>query len=402
MKHETGTYSKEIYDENHPEEMQELLDFANMVFSMSYGGTDFASLLPKAYARSRWHVPTHHMIRENGRIRALIDTYPLVMKLGGETPAARKIKAAYVGTVCVHPASRGKGYMIELMKRAEEDALQQGCALMLLDGDRHRYQYFGFERAGVGYRFQMEQNNIRHCCAQTYSAAYMASSVYSFEELDEHSPYLDFLYGLYQRRAVTARSREAFWLCLQSYHAAVYVILRGSEPAGYVNLSEDEKTILEIEMDEPGELPRVVYDLMIGFELPQLCAKIGMDETAYIRQFEKMCDNCSAAMSHQIKILDYKAVLEFLLSWKQKYHTLAEQECVIGIIKGEEQIPEKYLVSVTKECICVSRTERAADVVLGALALIRTLTTGLGIAFEQSIPVDWLPLPCYLPDADTF
>ena len=110
MKHETGTYSKEIYDENHPEEMQELLDFANMVFSMSYGGTDFASLLPKAYARSRWHVPTHHMIRENGRIRALIDTYPLVMKLGGETPAARKIKAAYVGTVCVHPASRGKGY----------------------------------------------------------------------------------------------------------------------------------------------------------------------------------------------------------------------------------------------------------------------------------------------------
>jgi len=41
-------------------------------------------------------------------------------------------------------------------------------------------------------------------------------------------------------------------------------------------------------------------------------------------------------------------------------------------------------------------------VVLGALALIRTLTTGLGIAFEQSIPVDWLPLPCYLPDADTF
>ena len=90
------------------------------------------------------------------------------------------------------------------------------------------------------------------------------------------------------------------------------------------------------------------------------------------------------------------------MSWKQKYHTLAEQECVIGIIKGEEQIPEKYLVSVTKECICVSRTERAADVVLGALALIRTLTTGLGIAFEQSIPVDWLPLPCYLPDADTF
>lgn len=402
MKNETGAYYKKVYDENDPDKMQALLDFANMVFSMDYGGTDFASLLPKAYAPKRWHVLTHHMIKESGRIRALIDTYPLVMELGGETEVEKKIKAVYVGTVCVHPATRGKGYMIELMKRAQQDAEQQGCALMLLDGDRHRYQYFGFEHAGIGYRFQMEQNNIRHCCAQTYPAAYMASSVYSFEELEENSPYLDFLYGLYQRRAVTARSREGFWLCLQSYHAAVYVILRGTVPAGYVNLSEDEKTILEIEMDEPGELPRVLYDLMIGFEITKISAKIGMDETVYIRQFEKMCDNCSAVMSHQIKILDYEAVLEFLLSWKRRYHTLAQQECVIGIRKEEEQIPENYRMSVTKERVCVSRTERAADVVLGELELVRTLTTGLGLAFEQRIPADWFPLPFYLPDADTF
>ena len=38
MKNEAGAYYREVYDEHQTEEMQELLDFANMVFSMSYGG----------------------------------------------------------------------------------------------------------------------------------------------------------------------------------------------------------------------------------------------------------------------------------------------------------------------------------------------------------------------------
>lgn len=401
MKHETGTYSKEIYDENHPEEMQELLDFANMVFSMSYGGTDFASLLPKAYARSRWHVPTHHMIRENGRIRALIDTYPLVMKLGGETPAARKIKAAYVGTVCVHPASRGKGYMIELMKRVEEDAVRQGCALLVLDGDRHRYQYFGFERAGTGYRYHIEQNNIRHCCAQMYPADDMASPVYSFEELDENSPCLDYLYGLYERRAVTARTRETFLFSLQSYNAIAYAIRKGEVPVGYINLSEDEKTILEMEMEDLQELPRVLYDLMMTFGIMQLDAKLGPDETAKRGLFEKLYDNCNVVMSHQIKILDYEAVLEFLLSWKRRYCTLEQGEYVIGVQKEGMTNSENYLLSVAEE-VCVSRTDRAADLVLGELELVRTLAASCCLTTGLHSPAGWFPLPFYLPEADTF
>lgn len=44
MKNEAGAYYREVYDEHQTEEMQELLDFANMVFSMSYGGTDFSTL----------------------------------------------------------------------------------------------------------------------------------------------------------------------------------------------------------------------------------------------------------------------------------------------------------------------------------------------------------------------
>ena len=43
-------------------------------------------------------------------------------------------------------------------------------------------------------------------------------------------------------------------------------------------------------------------------------------------ELERACDSCSAAMSHQIKILDYEAVLGLLLDWKQKYDTLVISE----------------------------------------------------------------------------
>lgn len=399
MKNEAGAYYREVYDEHQTEEMQELLDFANMVFSMSYGGTDFSTLLPKAYAQKRWKAVTHHMMKEGSHIRALVDSYPLDLKLGGEN--GRTVKAAYVGTVSVHPASRGKGYMIELMKRVEEDAVRQGCALLVLDGDRHRYQYFGFERAGTGYRYHIEQNNIRHCCAQMYPADDMASPVYSFEELDENSPCLDYLYGLYERRAVTARTRETFLFSLQSYNAIAYAIRKGEVPVGYINLSEDEKTILEMEMEDLQELPRVLYDLMMTFGIMQLDAKLGPDETAKRGLFEKLYDNCNVVMSHQIKILDYEAVLEFLLSWKRRYCTLEQGEYVIGVQKEGMTNSENYLLSVAEE-VCVSRTDRAADLVFGELELVRTLAASCCLTTGLHSPAGWFPLPFYLPEADTF
>lgn len=399
MKNEAGAYYREVYDEHQTEEMQELLDFANMVFSMSYGGTDFSTLLPKAYAQKRWKAVTHHMMKEGSHIRALVDSYPLDLKLGGEN--GRTVKAAYVGTVSVHPASRGKGYMIELMKRVEEDAVRQGCALLVLDGDRHRYQYFGFERAGTGYRYHIEQNNIRHCCAQMYPADDMASPVYSFEELDENSPCLDYLYGLYERRAVTARTRETFLFNLQSYNAIAYAIRKGEVPVGYINLSEDEKMICEMEMEDLQELPRVLYDLMMTFGIMQLDAKLGPDETAKRGLFEKLYDNCSVVMSHQIKILDYEAVLEFLLSWKRRYCTLEQGAYVIGVQKEGMTSSENYLLCVAEE-VCVSRTDRAADLVLGELELVRTLAASCCLTTGLHSPAGWFPLPFYLPEADTF
>lgn len=395
-------YSRETFV-GYTQKTEELLDFANMVFSMAYSSTDFAALLPKAYSPERCGIPIHHIIREENKIRALIDLYPIVIHLNNKNISL--MKAAYVGTVAVHPNARGRGYMIELMKRAEEDARRQGCALMILDGERHRYQHYGFEHAGIQYSFCVETGNIRHCCARLSREADMVSSAYRFEELVGHSPHLDSLYQLYQRRLVTVRSQEDFWLCLQSYNASVYVVLQHNEPVGYINLSEDKEAILEIELANIGDLCWVLHDFMIEFGMEQLRISVGVDERDKIRELEKVCDSCNASMSHQIKILDYEAVLAFLLNWKQGYDTLAIGDYVLGIENCQTGRIENYQISVATDRIDVLRTDRTADTVLGELELVRVLTTTLCFVEQDKIknaPAGWFPLPFYLPEADTF
>lgn len=56
-----AVYSKEMHQTS-----QEILDFADLVFSLSSGSTDFEAILPKAYSQARQHIVTHHVMREKG------------------------------------------------------------------------------------------------------------------------------------------------------------------------------------------------------------------------------------------------------------------------------------------------------------------------------------------------
>ena len=109
------------------EDMPELMDFANMVFSMSSGSIDFERLLPKAYTEDRNMLATHHLIKEEGHIKALIDVLSMQLRLGQEN-----LKAGYIGTVSVHPKARGKKYMITLMEQVEKQAREE-----LIEKRRH-------------------------------------------------------------------------------------------------------------------------------------------------------------------------------------------------------------------------------------------------------------------------
>lgn len=396
-----------IYCRGTASETDEILDFANMVFSMSYGGIDFAALLPKAYAQERHCFLTHHLIREQGRIRALIDTYPMTLR---QTDDA--IRAAYIGTVSVHPGSRGKGYMIALMKAAEEDARARRCDLLILDGRRHRYRHYGFEQAGIRYSFKLRREDVRQYCEDTDESgrAYAYRFVLMEPDMDSFEAIVGRLYRLYMCRKVTARTQEDFYLCLKSMSADVYVAFAGEEPAGYINISEDGQELFELETDDSVQLPKLLYDFMREMDIPELEVTTGADETSKIEELDRLCGSCRLGASHQIKVLDYPKVLAFLLKWKQKYATLADGEFVLGVTGGQNQTGcRHYCLCVEGGSVKVFETQAPSTVVLEEKELIRVLTTGYFYhvcarpgGTLKNAPAGWFPLPFFLPNADTF
>ena len=54
-------------------DLEDIVDFANLVFNLKGEGINFVELLPKAYSQDRADRLKHHIIEENGKIRAGIE-----------------------------------------------------------------------------------------------------------------------------------------------------------------------------------------------------------------------------------------------------------------------------------------------------------------------------------------
>lgn len=375
----------------------DILDFANMVFSMEYTGIDFSLFMPKAYGEGRRDIVTHHvMLDGEGRgIIGLIDTYPLELCAG-----AKSVNAAYVGTVAVHPRHRGRGVFTELMDKVYREALSAHTDLLILDGDRTRYGNFGYEKAGMKYSFNVDYRSVISCCGDDFP-------VYAFDELDPENTKCDVverLYGLYQRRFVTARGIEDFLISLLSNKASVYVLTKEGGVAGYMVMGEDGKSVSEFELEDIADIPRFFLDLLEGFDLSCVSVTVGADETAKLEYLEKISSYYNMSQSHQIRILNYEKVIKLMFDWKLKYSALSDGEYVFGI--DTPQGVEGYRVLLRSGGVTVERTDMAVCDIYGERELVRIFTTGyfyMGFGLEgRKIPAGWLPLPFFLPDADTF
>jgi GNAT superfamily N-acetyltransferase len=373
-----------------PDRLEDILDFANMVFSMEYNGIDFSLYFPKAYSDKRQGITTHHLLLDDksDKLRALIDTYPLSLRLED-----RSISAEYIGTVCVHPAYRNRGLFSELMDRVEREAIDKGTDLLILDGERHRYAGFGYEKAGMKYSFDIEYKS-----ALNEASGFMP---YTFEEIDEESLLLDKIYELYAKRNVTARDREDFYVSLLSMKSSTFGVIEKGRIVGYVNLSEDEKNINEFELENVDDIPKLMLDIMDGFGIQKLGVTVGADEVDKIRNLEKVSSYYNVSLSHQVKILNYEKVISFLFKWKMKYRELSDGEYIFGIRKDEGVC--NYLISIKAGEVSVKETLDKAVDVFEEREFVRIFTTGYYYIDNTNYALaGWLPLPFFLPEGDSF
>lgn len=365
-----------------PADRAEIVDFANYVFSQAHEPHDFKTLLPKAYAD---HLPElgakHFLAKQEGHIRALVADRPLTLRVGDET-----LRVGCVGTVSVHPYSRGEGHMKALMKMMTDDARVQGYDLLMLGGIRQRYNYFGFEQAGWAYRYSIEEPAVRHGLRD------VDTSGVSFTDLTEDRPEeVDFACALAAKQAVGGeRPRERFLDIMHSWHSPFRLIRINGEMAGYVMGG-----VTELALVNEDDLPRVIKALFQrdGKKLSIAC---GAHETRRIELLSRMRSSRAVGSVEMINVLNWPRVIEVLLKHKASFLPLEDGGFTLAV---DDQ--PSFTIRVANGVPSATEEGIEADLRLGHLEAERVLfgleAFALGSAYKN-----WFPLPFFVTGADTF
>ena len=118
------------YRRARPEEREAYIAFADMVFQDQGTDIQFEQALPKVYGRNMETAEMQHVAVDDATgIRGLVAVLPNKLRVGSEV-----LKTGYIGTVSVHPESRGQGHMKRLMAQALDAMRAEGVDLALLGG----------------------------------------------------------------------------------------------------------------------------------------------------------------------------------------------------------------------------------------------------------------------------
>ncbi len=363
-----------------PQDYDELIDFGNMVFK-----EDFRALLPKLYQDHPETAAHHHLIREDGRIKAMVGSFPITLKAAGRT-----LKVRGIGTVSVHPYARGRGYMKTLMGNAVKEAEEEGAALMILGGQRQRYEYFGFTCCGVELDFSLSPSARRHL------RRFRDDSL-TLVVLADNKEYLRSCCQLLERQPFYGvRPGVDFCDIVQSWNSVAYVILKDGEFLGYCSLQEGRK-VQELFLED--------YRYVIGavLKIGELC-KERVTVTALpfqqemIHALNLVCDGQSVWPNPMVNVLDYPAVIEAYLTLKGQQVPLADGRLVI-CAEGKGC----WAIEVKGGGVTVVPTNDPPQVTLPHLQMMAYLFSPMGQAgagVKTPETLSWLPIPLYVANCD--
>lgn len=367
-----------------PEEEEQILDFINLVFSMAHQPHDFRKVQAKEYAKPGF-ARDHFVAADNGRIRGVVGLLPLDMRLGQET-----LKLGFVGSVSAHPYDKGAGHMKGCMHAMLESARESSYDLLALGGQRQRYQYFGFEKGGIGMRFTVTRTNARHSLANVDESQVSLRKI-----VDPADPALEAVYALSQAQLVGCqRPRERFWDWMHCENAEILAVeTPDGKTTGYIHMRGT--SILEMALEDEEMLPAVLKALLKLVD--QVAVKAQDYQRRRIEILRSVCEHYGVNDSLMVQVFHWEKVLGALLRFKASYLPLAEGRRVIQI--GQE----RFALEVKAGQATVAATAEAADKAYSSLEAVSALFSPCAALLETDpLLRDWLPLPLDLNDADHF
>lgn len=288
------------YRKTMPEEVPQIVDFLNMVFSVDHEPHNFPKLLPKVYAHDDFWKIQYVAVREK-RILAAITLLPLTLTLkSGST-----LKVGFVGGVSVHPYFRGEGHMKALLSKVIREAREEGQDLLVLGGQRQRYGHFGFGKADPVISYEINPSNTKHALAD------IDDSGITFETVKpEMMEVLAKIRGSYLSGTEPCDRGDRLYDVLVSWNATPEVIRNNGRYIGYCCRHDTE--VYEFCLDEPALFRNVVKAFVKEYGGMQ--GNIALHETKFRGEITDFAEEISVTDSGMVRVLNWRSTLEKLLA----------------------------------------------------------------------------------------
>lgn len=380
-----------IYRKAIPDDFPNILNFINMVFSMSHCPHDFRQLLPKLYEKGQEEKSIHYLALENEEIKACVCVLPIILCCENKT-----ITCATVGSVSVHPYSRGKGYMRKLMHIAIEDMKKSNISMSTLSGLRNRYQYYGYEKGGFVFQYCFTPDNFRHCREK-----FPKRKITLCQIQDTENPLLTEIQAIQENQILFAKKNPSDFLAImKSWNAKLYGILENQMCKGYVALQGNQ--ILEMRLTDKALLFASLEECLKESGSKELFLRILPYDTYLLKECTQLFESFTIALDDNYMIFDYPKVLDFFLNVKSKYTSLNSGSWDFTIKgHGTFQIQvDNGVPSVTQ----LKDLEGKSSVNFSSFESILALfapNCGMGL-LETKLPenCNWFPLPLALSPFD--
>lgn len=372
------------------EDYEAAIDFINMVFSLDYRPTNFPELLPTYYKETEENMKCHYVIKEEGKIRALVGIYPGEMLIGDSS-----FRVARIGAVSTHPCHRGSGFMKTLMSHCMKVVREEGYDIANLGGLRHRYIKYGFEKCGNKLIFSLNQHNLKHGCDDLRSINMTPVKCEDTNVIQEMKKIHD-----NQPIKFNRKIEEFFDICSNWKHVP-YAFYCDETFIGYVVANNELTEVCEfVGINEQMEI-LILKKLLVESEKEQLEIEAGPWRQLFSIRFGEVCEEIRVQNVENWLVLNWEKTMETLLKAKNMYCSLPNGEAVINI-KGFGAVK----LSKTKDKIICKKTDEESGLILEPWEAARLLFGPLEPRYSMDLPEEakiisaWCPLPLYSSKQD--
>ncbi len=383
------------------EDYKRLIELANHAFDEAHHVGDFEAdtapdtyfprILPKLYQNEET-AEAHWLAEEDdGTFSGLVGAFSLPTTVAGEP-----LRVTGIGTVCTRPGYRRRGLMLELMRRALEEAAANGTDYLVLGGIRQRYGHWGFENAGVNPVYFFEDVTMNYLFGEKRFP-------YEIRPLrKEERDLISAERELRLKDLIVVEHEEALeYDALCSMDSTPYVVLLDGIFRGTFLLSREENAVVDPRFVREEEALEILREFMLRYRLPKL--RIALVSPAMKKLHEALTRSAAeirVSFCEMLRVLSWERTLYAYFSAKSRLSDLADGELAVRFENGEN-----LLLRVQNGVPSVEKTDAVPDLSLSGPEGVMLFFSNALFASDLGFSVppaarSWFPLPFFMAMSD--